>query len=221
MTPPTATTSAPKTSFRSVKDRTYAEQYMMDEQLAMDRRKARIDRVEQAIVGRLIDALPPDSTVADVPSGNGRMTHLVQRPDLKVLALDFNHSMLVAMAGRGDLPLRATRAQADITALPLPDNCVDLFINMRLMHHIPDRPTQVRMCRQMVRVTRGRVVTSFWTTHCWRHLRKRVLGKKVRAYPVSPGYLRSICAEAGLAVKCIIPVHRWYEDECVAICEVA
>lgn len=211
----------PPTSFRTIKDSQYADGYMMDAQLAGDRRKARIDQVEQAIVRKLIAALPQGAAVVDVPCGNGRMTQLANRSDLHVLALDFNQSMLKAMAGRVGTHRVAGRARADITALPLAADSIDLFINMRLMHHIPDRGTQVQMYRQIARVTRGEVVTSFWTTHCWRHLRKRILGKRMRGCPVAPNHFRSVCAEAGLTVRQILPVRRWYEDECVAICDVA
>lgn len=210
--------SSVRTSFRTVKPAEYADAYMMQEQLALDRRKARIDRLEQGVVQQLIDALPAGATVADVPSGNGRMTQLVRRTDLRVVAMDFNRSMLEAISRR-DLPgLLPRRAQADITALPLPDQSVDLFINMRLIHHIEDHAVRVRMLKEIARVTRTTIVSSFWTTHCWRHWRKKSLGKQIRGCPIPPGEFRACCAEAGLTVQRLVPVRRWLEDEVLAIC---
>ena len=207
-----------KTSFEKVKSQGYADRYMMDTQLEHDHRKVAIDRVEQAIVHELLDALPAGSVVADVPCGNGRMTQLVTRPDLRLVALDFNRSMLAAMAGRDLGHNLARRAQANITALPLADQSVDLFINMRLLHHIYDHAMRVQLCRQIARVTRGRCVMSFWTTHCWRYLRKRLLQKKLRGCPIAPRQFVGVCREAGLQVERIIPVRPWYEDENIAIC---
>ena len=208
-------------SFRKIKGESYASAYMMAEQLAGDRRKLRIDRIQQRIVAEQVQRLAPGSTVLDVPSGNGRMTQLLDRADLSVIAMDFDHQMLKAMARRRiDLAGR-WRVRGDVTHLPLPDKSIDLVINMRLMHHIADPVMRVRTCRQLARVARGRVITSFWTTHCWRYLRKRILGKKVRGYPVSPDTFLSACRQGGLVVEQIIPMRRWYEDECVAICRPA
>ena len=107
---------------------------------------------------------------------------------------------------------------ADVLALPLVDKSVDLFLNVRLMHHINDRQLQVALLHQIARVTRSAVITSFWTTHCWRHIRKRILSKPIKLYPVSPSYFHHVCRDAGLTVQCLIPVHRWYDKLVLAIC---
>jgi len=208
-------------SFRKVKGEEYASTYMMDEQLAGDRRKLRIDRIQQQIVADQVSQLASGSTVLDVPSGNGRMTQLLNRDDLNVIAMDFDHQMLKAMDRRRIDGRSSFRVRGDVIHLPLPDKSVDLVINMRLMHHIADPAMQVRMYRQMRRVVRGPIVTSFWTTHCWRYVRKRVLGKRIRGHPVTPDHFRSVCRQAGLAIERIIYMRRWYEDECVVICRPA
>ena len=46
-------------SFRTVKHESYASAYMMDEQLAGDRRKLRIDRIQQGIVADEVQKLAP------------------------------------------------------------------------------------------------------------------------------------------------------------------
>ena len=208
-------------SFRKVKGDKYASAYMMADQLAGDRRKLRIDRIEQQIVADLVRELAPGATVLDVPCGNGRMTQLLDRADLSVIAMDFAHEMLKAMELRKIDGRGSCRVQGDVIHLPLPDKSVDLVVNMRLMHHIADPAMQGRMYRQLARVTRGLVITTFWTTHCWRYIRKRVLGKKIRGHPVPPDHFVSVCRQAGLVVERIIYTRRWYEDECVAICRPA
>ena len=205
-------------SFRTVKGDEYASAYMMADQLAGDRRKLRIDRIEQRVVIDHVRQLAPGSAVLDVPSGNGRMTQLLDRADLSVIAMDFDHQMLKAMELRKIDGRGSCRVQGDVILLPLPDKSVDLVVNMRLMHHIADPATRVRMYRQLARVTRGLVITTFWTTHCWRYIRKRVLGKKIRGHPVRPDHFVSVCRQAGLVVERITYTRRWYEDECVAIC---
>ena len=54
------------------------------------------------MVREYVEALSHGAVVEDVPCGNGRRTQLiVQRDDLRVIALDFNVSMLQAMQVRG------------------------------------------------------------------------------------------------------------------------
>lgn len=207
----------PKTSFRALKAETYAQSYMMPREIGEDRRKSRIDALQQGLVAGLIEALPPGAMVLDVPCGNGRMTQLVTRADLKLAAMDYNLSMLQAMAQRGTGRMLQCRAQADVMRLPLPDKSVDLLIDMRLLHHVPDQETRVAMIREMMRVCRGRIVTSYWTTHCWRYLRKRLLGKRIRGVPISPGRFADACERAGLIVERQTPMRRFIEDEIVVI----
>ena len=217
--------------FRQAMPRDKTDRYMTDEALARDPRAARTNAVEQALVRQYVQALPPGATVVDAPCGNGRMSTLItQRGDLKLVALDYNFTMLQSMAVRdepGGQPagqlggqLLARRLQGDILHLPLPPKCVDLFLNVRLMHHIPDRATQVAMFREIARVARGPVITSFWTTHCWRHVRKRMLAKPIKLYPVSPAHFREVCAEAGLTVERLVPVRRWIDKLTLAVCAV-
>lgn len=195
------------------------DRYLMDEAIQDDPRMRRLTEFEQNLVRSHIDRLPAGALVADVPCGNGRMSQWVaRRPDLRLVALDYGLEMLQSVSRRGIPALLPRRVRADVTMLPLPDKSVDLLINMRLMHHIPDRATQVAMYRQIARATRGTVITSFWTTHAWRYLRRRLLGKPIRGFPVSPDHFRQVCAEAGLIVEKIVPTRRWYEEQCLAIC---
>ena len=215
------TANSPQTSFRATKGDDYARQYMMDAKLAGDRRKLRIDRLQQRIVQDELARLPAGAVVADVPCGNGRMSQLV-RSDLQLAAMDYNLSMLRAMADRAAAAhVLSRRAAADIMRLPLADKSVDLFIDMRLLHHLPDVDTRIATLRELARVTRGRIVTSYWSTHCWRYLRKRLLGKKLRGVPIAPGTLRDACRQAGLVIESQIPMRRFYEDEIVVIATAA
>ncbi len=211
------TGDAPHTSFRTAKPADYADSYMMDAKLTGDRRKRRIDRIQQQIVRAELAKLPAGALVTDVPCGNGRMSRLVGA-NLKLAAMDFNVSMLQAIGGRKTATaVLGRRAAADILNLPLPDKCVDLFVNMRLLHHLPDQPTRVAMLREIARVTRGRIVTSYWTTRCWRYFRKRLLGKRLRGVAIRPAQMRDAVRQAGLVIESHIPMRRFYEDEVVVI----
>ena len=209
----------PSKMFLKEMDRTYTDTYMSDKKLAADPRATRIHQIEVELVRRHVQELPAGALVVDVPCGAGRLSVLAhERGDLQVVALDYNTAMLETMRAHGPAGLAERCARADALALPLATNSVDLLVNIRLLHHIPDRETQVRMLRQMARVARGPVLTSFWNSHCWRHVKKRLRGKAVKLYPVSPAHFRSVCAEAGLAVERLAHVRRWRERQTLAVC---
>ena len=194
--------------------------YLTDDQLAADPRGRRIVEIENTLVRHYLDALPAGAGVLDAPCGNGRMSQFVaQRNDLKLCAVDFNPNMLEALKSRNVEAITARRVRSDILALPLPDRSVDLVLNIRLMHHIADRDTQVAMYRELARVCRGRIITTYWSTHCWRYLRKRILGKKIKSYPVSPSHYRSVLAGAGLTLEREQPVQRWVEYLHLVVCQ--
>jgi len=182
----------------------------------------RISELEQQIVRELIDAQPAGAVVVDAPCGNGRMSRWAsRRGDLKLVLVDRSPDMLDALKIRNDARLLQKRVQADVMQLPLADKSVDLMINIRLMHHMPDTPARIRLGCELARVTRGTLVTSYWSTHAWRVWRRRLRGKRLRSHPISPREFEAICQESGLQVERIIPVHRWYEEQCMVICKPA
>lgn len=194
--------------------------YMLHDHEA-DPRMSRISQFEQDVVRAQVDALPAGAVVVDVPCGNGRMSQWVaRRPELQLVAMDYNVQMLHGMRHREPASMLPRRVQADVLQLPLPDRSVDLVINMRLMHHIADRPTQVAMMRELARVCRGTVVTSFWTTRSWRYVRRRMLGKPIRCFPIPPDAFCGVCEEAGLDVERMLPVRRWIEEQTLVIARV-
>lgn len=200
-------------------DQARADDYMADQALAGDRRMQRINRIEQALVQQYINALPAGAVVLDAPCGNGRMSQwVIDRGDLGLVAVDYNQTMLNSMRLHAQQRLLGCRVRADVLALPLADKSVDLAINMRLLHHIPDDATRLGMLGQFARVCRGTIITSYWTTHSWRYLRRRLLGKVVRGFPVSPSRFGALCAQCGLSIERIVPVRRWVEEQCVVIC---
>jgi len=193
--------------------------YMTDAKLKSDPRMRRISRLEKELVCQYIEALPSGAVVADVPCGNGRMSQLViQREDLRLVAIDYNPLMLDAIKSLGNERLSASCMQGDALDLPLEDRSVDLVINMRLLHHVAEQSVRVRMLSEMARVCRGLVITSFWSTHSWRYLRRRILNKSIRGYPISPRTFAAVCTEAGLSIERMVPVRRWYEEQWMAVC---
>ena len=197
------------------------DRYLAGDALDRDPRMSRIDRIEQDVVDRCLAAMPDHAVVVDVPCGNGRMSQCVAQQDLlQLVALDLNQHMLQSMSVRNQAGMLDRRVQADVLHLPLPNKCADLVINMRMMHHLPNRPLRLKVLRELVRVSRDWLITSFWTTHSWRYIRRRLLGKSIRGFPISPYQFMDLVDEAGLKIEQLIPTRRLYEEQVVAVCRV-
>ena len=195
---------------------------MTGDALGRDPRMARIDRIEQAVIESCLDEMPEGTVVVDVPCGNGRMSqHVAQRSGLQLIALDLNAHMLQSMAVRDHPKMLGRRVRADLLYLPLPSKSADLLINMRLLHHLPDRPLRLQVLCELVRVSRDRLITSFWTTHSWRYVRRRIMGKSIRGFPISPPQFATLAEEAGLRIEKLVPTRRLYEEQVVAVCRIA
>lgn len=199
-------------------DQAYTDRYMSDQKLQADPRIRRVHEAEVALVKRYAAALPAGASVVDVPCGNGRLAeHVAERRDLRLVCFDYNAAMIHSMRAAGRDALLPRCARADILHLPLPDRAAHLLLTIRLLHHIPDDATRIAMLAEMRRVAAGPILTTFWNSHCWRHLKKRLRGKAVKLYPISPARFTRCCREAGLRVERLIPVHRWIDKHTLAV----
>lgn len=199
-------------------ERSYTDEYMSEEKLEADPRIHRVHLREISLVETHVAKLPAGAVVVDVPCGNGRLSaHVNRRRDVRLICLDYNMAMMHSMRATGRDELLNRCGRADIMRLPLADASVDLLLTIRLLHHVSDDATRISMLREMARVSRGPILTTFWNAHCWRHIKKRLRGKPVKLYPISPGRFRKCCREAGLIVELLQPVRPWIDKHTLAV----
>ncbi len=171
-------------------------------------RTARARERDLRLVSRLLArhrATP--ERVLDVPAGTGRLRANFA-DSRRYVAVDRSPSMLAQCEGN--------RLQADILALPFPDDCFDLVLCCRLLHHLD--PSERRAClRELARVSRGWVIVSFWDSasyHAWR--RRLGLRRARHADPrrsASRADLERDCAAAGLEVLGYAASMRWISPQ--------
>ena len=170
---------------------TVAALYTRD-RFGKSKRMTGLDYMERQFAQRLVDRIGQSGTVIDVPCGDGRFSPIFGQANL-VASVDYNLDMVLATQKKhGDL-VRGRQVNADIAALPFAPGSVDLVFSMRLLHHIPDSQIRIAILTELTRVSRNWVAVSFYRKECWRHLRKRALGKDIAGCPV---WTKSFCDEA-------------------------
>jgi len=115
-------------------------------------------------------AIPAGGLVLDVPCGTTRLFDAVAT-GRRYVGLDVSADMLRA----ADAP--ATLLVGDALRLPFADRSVPLVLCCRLLHHLPEIEGVVR---ELVRVSSGFVLASFWDSASWQARRN---ARRPRAEP--------------------------------------
>ncbi len=118
---------------------------------------------------------PGRGVLLDVPCGTGRLHPLLAAHGAAYLGLDISEVML----SEG----RSTRlARADVRHLPLHSASFDAVICCRLLHHLREPELLRDTLTELLRVTRGLLIASFWDASCLPAWRARH-GLRRRAHP--------------------------------------
>ncbi len=169
-----------KSSFQKTRSAQQAEDYV-DIRFNKSRRMQKLDQMERLFAERLVDRLEKPSTILDIPSGNGRFTSILSSGG-NIINVDYDINMLNALKTHSTDT--SIHVQADITAIPMPSNSIDLAFCMRLFHHIGDQSMRTKALAELARVSRRYVAVSFYKKESWRYIKKRVRGKKIAGHPI-------------------------------------
>lgn len=133
-----------------------------------NRRSAGRDpRLVEGLLRRFANQRP--ARILDVPCGAGRLQESLARVG-PVTAVDVSFSMLAARARQAG----ATRGvQGSAWQLPLASDSFDLVVSCRLLHHIAEDTERAAVAAELVRVSRGLVLASFWDAASWHAFRRR------------------------------------------------
>jgi ubiquinone/menaquinone biosynthesis C-methylase UbiE len=126
-------------------------------------------QIEQQIIEGMLDDLPPDTLVLDIPVGTGRFLDFYTRKGLIIHGMDISEEMMAEAAKKVDpKQARGELRVGNILATNLPDKSVDVAVNCRITRwimgdHGPDGIRQ--MLREMQRVTRNRIILTARVDH--------------------------------------------------------
>lgn len=116
----------------------------------------------------LLDRHEVHGPVLDVPCGTGRLRTALEARGSTYFGADSSAAMLTEAANPAGLVV------ADALHLPFADASVEAVVACRLLHHLANPETRVRMLREWARVSRRLVVASFWDSSSWHAWRRRV-----------------------------------------------
>lgn len=159
----------------------HARQYYHKHNTGFWRRLSNLREIAMARKALRLAGNPTE--VLDLPSGTGRFWEmLAEKPDRKLLAADYNQSMLnVALEQRPKaVASRFETFQASAFDIPKPDNFVESIFCSRLLHHVGEREDRMKMFREFHRVSRDTVLISLWVDGNLK-ARKRLAREKARA----------------------------------------
>jgi SAM-dependent methyltransferase len=215
-----------------VEEYSYKKEFYRDAAVAADydqhrfttpRRQRRNVRKWRAI-RRAIDQAADVGSVLDLPCGTGRFTGHLARLDLEVIGSDISLHMMreAALARQVQHPGIIGFVQGDAEQLPFSDRSLDCVMSIRFMFHV-DPITRRRILREMGRVSNRWLIIDYRHRYSLRWLSWRIrhaVGLLAEVPErVSREGLRSEFRDAGLTIRCVIPVRRWISDKWIVLAE--
>ena len=168
-------------------------------------RSFRQQRERQCLLD-LIAAIPPGSTVLDLPCGTGRVTRLIAEAGHRVIAGDSSEHMVATTRANLQHRFPVLTAQVmDAMETGLPSQSVDAVVCNRLLHHFPDAGSRIGVLHEFARISRGLVIVSFSCSFgldvAWQKFTRRLQGRTLRHYhPISLRQFQDEFTVAGLHV---------------------
>ena len=136
------------------------------------------------VAGLLARHLPSreGALLLDAPCGAGRLRATLARRG-RYVGLDVSAPMLAAARSeaRADAAESAGELElvlGDVERLPFRDDSFDAVVCCRLLHHLVEREALARVLRELVRVSRGLVIASFWDAASLPAWRRRVFAAR-------------------------------------------
>jgi ubiquinone/menaquinone biosynthesis C-methylase UbiE len=183
-------------------------------------RTRRLNRFEKDFALRLVEMLGDGVNIVDVPCGNGRFFDIFSNAR-KLTMIDYSENMLAAAKEKIGDAKNVEFVRADISNLPLPDDCAELCFCMRLFHHMKDDQIRLAAFKELSRISNKYVAMSFYNKSCARFYWRKLLGKKIRGSYVTFSHVVELASQAGLKIVKRFPGVNAIEQQCLVIFEKA
>lgn len=138
----------------------------------------------------------------DVPCAAGRLVPVLLEFADRVTAIDLSPAMVAVASAALASEIAGGRVlvgEGDAAALRFDDGAFDTVVSWRLLHHLTDRPTRIRILRELARTARHAVVVTFADASTWKARFQRWRGRNRRCQKLTKAEFRAEALEAGLS----------------------
>ena len=112
-------------------------------------------------VKKILNKIDPNSTILDIPCGNGRWWKLLSKKAKKIIACDISSGMLkFAAHKKNKFKSKITLKKSDAEKLQMFDKSVDYSFCFALTKHLP-RNIQFKVLKELNRVSKKGIVCTF------------------------------------------------------------
>lgn len=160
-------------------------------------------RREAALLRWALAAAGTEGVALDAPCGAGRMTPVLLERAHRVTAVDLSAAMVEQARAALAAPVadgRVVLGTASVDALPFADGAFDTAVCWRLLHHVTDRATRIRLLEGLARVSRRAVVVTFADAGTWKARVQRWRGRDRRCVKLTGAELADEAREARLTL---------------------
>lgn len=114
------------------------------------------------------------STILDIPCGGGRLTPAFA--DAADLVIEADIAVGQVLWSVNEVPVETPRVLMTASAfhIPLRDESVDATMCVRLCHHLPTTAERERLVRELLRVTRSRVIMTYFDFYSVKNTLRRI-----------------------------------------------
>jgi len=187
-------------------DATFSQRYARSRREKPSRRFANFWEIHMARKALRIAGDP--RSVLDLPCGTGRFWAMLAADSARTLLAGDSSRDMIEMAKASHPASIAARfhcLHTDALNIDLPENAVDNIFCMRLMHHVHDPATRIRIYREFARVTRDSMCISLridGNFSAWRRARRHSRNGKhgVNRNVIGAGQAEQEFVEAGLRI---------------------
>ncbi len=154
-------------------------------------------RAERRAIVRLLAGVPAGATVLDVPCGNGRLFPAISAGAPRLCVGADRSPAMAAIAGAA-----RPAVVADAGRLPFRAGGFDVVLCIRLIHHFPDARARRAVLSELSRVSRDRVVFSYYSRFTLEGLRRLLRPKRASTrIGLGPAAIRRDAEASGLRLR--------------------
>ncbi len=130
--------------------------------------------IEDRILTGWLNQLKRGASVLDCPCGTGRFTSLITGQGFHYTGADISVAMMEEAKKTVADPSTIQFVEADAEKLPFPDNSFDCVVVWRFLKHIADPAVRLKILAEAARVSRDKVLISFYNPVSFTFLRIQI-----------------------------------------------